>query len=138
MEATRVLEGHCLCGKVRLKVEGAGDAVGACHCGICRRWSGGPMLAIDTHGAVEIEGAAHVGVYASSDWAERGFCRECGTHLFYRLKDGGLHGLPVGLFGDEGWAFEQQIFIEEKPGFYEFANQTRMLTGEEVFAQAQE
>lgn len=28
----------------------------------------------------------HQGRFASSDWAERGFCKTCGTTLFYFLK----------------------------------------------------
>ena len=33
-----------------------------------------------------------------------------------------------------GYAFKSQIFIDEKPGYYEFANQTHNMTGAEVFA----
>ena len=25
--------------------------------------------------------------YRSSDWAERGFCNECGSQMFYRMDD---------------------------------------------------
>tara|TARA_R110000782_G_scaffold247184_1_gene333926 strand:+ start:104 stop:268 length:165 start_codon:yes stop_codon:yes gene_type:complete len=31
-------------------------------------------------------------------------------------------------------AFHTQIFTEEKPDYYDFTNQTKMMTGEEVFA----
>ncbi len=27
-------------------------------------------------------------VFGSSDFAERGFCTRCGTHIFHRPKDG--------------------------------------------------
>jgi hypothetical protein len=44
--------------------------------------------------------------------------------------------MPVGLFNDEQpWILDQQIFIDEKPPFYSFANETKNLTGAEVFAQ---
>jgi hypothetical protein len=33
-----------------------------------------------------------------------------------------------------GYAFKTQIFIDEKPGYYEFANKTHNMTGAEVFA----
>lgn len=29
----------------------------------------------------------NLSIYASSDWAERGFCNHCGTVLFWRMKD---------------------------------------------------
>ena len=59
----------------------------------------------------------------------------CGTHLFYRLKESGQYVVPLGLFGDEDdFVLDHQIFIDEKPAFYTFANKTTMMTGEEVFA----
>ena len=41
----------------------------------------------------------------------------------------------VGLFEDSaGLAFKGQVFIDEKPEYYEFANKTQNLTGAELFA----
>jgi hypothetical protein len=57
------------------------------------------------------------------------------SHLFYRLKKGPHYALPVGLFDDvERWALKHQVFIDEKPSWYAFANDTENLTGAEVFA----
>jgi hypothetical protein len=43
--------------------------------------------------------------------------------------------LPVGLFDEAPeFSFDQQIFIDEKPAYYRFANDTRNMTGAEVFA----
>ena len=72
-------------------------------------------------------------MYASSDWAERGFCRKCGSHLFYRLTGSGRYMVPPGLL-DVDFVFDHQVFIDEKPGYYSFANETENLTGEELFA----
>lgn len=94
------------------------------------------MLAIDAGSDVKIEGGENVAVYASSDWAERGFCAQCGSHLFYRLKQNGQYIVPVGLFNEvDDLVFDHQIFVEQKPQYYCFSNQTQMMTGEEVFAQ---
>jgi hypothetical protein len=93
------------------------------------------MLTVDGQGEVAFSGSENITVFRSSPWAERGFCRICGTHLFYRLVSGQLFEIPVGLLGDDArWTLTQQIFIDEKPAFYAFANETRMLTGAEVFA----
>lgn len=128
--------GHCLCGAVRVTARRAGRSVGACHCGMCRRWTGGPLLAIDGGTDVRFDGEDHIGVFESSDWAERGFCKRCGTHLFYRLKQERRYFLPVGLLDEsDDWTFDHQVFIDEKPEFYSFANDTRNMTGAEVFAQ---
>lgn len=134
IEETTERRGHCLCGDVRITAKQAGSGVGACHCKMCRRWGGGPFMEIDCGTAIEIEGKDNISVFDSSKWAERGFCRNCGTHLFYRLKESGQHMVPVGLFEDEeNLAFASQVFIDEKPEYYEFANETKNLTGEEIF-----
>lgn len=129
-------KGHCLCRAVCVQAVTVSDKVGACHCGMCRRWSGGPWLAIDCGTEVTFDGNEHIGVFNSSDWAERGFCKLCGTHLFYRLKQSGQHFIPVGLFDELGELdFDHQVFIDEKPKYYDFANKTRTMTGAELFAQ---
>lgn len=128
--------GACLCGAVRVTAETKDTRIGACHCAMCRKWSGGPLFAVECESDVDLSGTEHISIFSSSDWAERGFCRECGTHLFYRLKQEGHYAIPVGLFdGDNEWIFAEQIFIDEKPSFYSFAEKTKDLTGEEVFAQ---
>lgn len=125
----------CLCGAVRLGVTPKDHEVGACHCSMCRKWGGGPLLAVEVGRDVRIEGEEYIATYDSSAWAERGFCARCGTHLFYRLKEDGTYIMPVGLIGDDApWTFTQQIFIDEKPGYYDFANRTSTMTGAEVFA----
>lgn len=127
--------GSCLCGAVRMTIRAMNTQVSACHCSMCRTWSGGPLLSVDGGVDVSFEGADNITVFTSSRWAERGFCRTCGTHLFYRLRKEGSHAVPAGLLdGQEHLVFEEQIFIEEKPAFYSFSNETRQLTGTEVFA----
>ncbi len=128
--------GRCLCGAVKITATSKSEHVEACHCGMCRKWGGGPLLAVECENDVNIEGTDDVAIFSSSEWAERGFCRHCGTHLFYRLKEGGHYELPVGLLdAGAGWELTGQIFIDDKPAYYDFAQTTRNLTGEEVFAQ---
>ena len=130
----RTMHGHCLCGRVKVTASPAGNNVGACHCKMCRRWAGGPFMEIDCGTAIEFDGGDNIAVFGSSEWAERGFCRTCGTHLFYRLRQSGQHLVPVGLFEDDDeLVFDTQVFIDERPAFYEFANKTKNLTGEEIF-----
>ncbi len=92
-------------------------------------------MAIDCGTDVSIEGADNITLYDSSPWAQRGFCAKCGTNLFYRLKDNGQYSLSAGILDDtEDLVFDSQIFIDEKPSFYDFANETTNMTGAEVFA----
>ncbi len=74
-----------------------------------------------------------VGRYSSSEWAERGFCKECGSSLFYRMKKSDHYFLMLGLFGDTiSPHFEDQQFIDVKPESYSFSNQTKVLTKSEM------
>ena len=97
------------------------------------------MLAIDCADSVKILDEVSVTRYASSEWAERGFCSKCGTHLFYYLKPNNQYHLPIGLLKTEdNYNFTHQIFIDEKPEYYEFKNETYNMTGAEVFAHFEE
>ena len=135
MSDTTERSGQCLCGAVKITARKAEKTVGACHCSWCRRWCGGPLMAVDCGTDVEISGEDSVTIYDSSEWAERGFCNKCGSSLFYRLKQDGQHIIAAGLFGDaEDLTFTNQVFIDEKPSFYNFAEDTKNLTGPELFA----
>lgn len=134
MPVVQSMSGACLCGAVKFTAMKASTAVSACHCGICRKWGGGPLLAVDCEQDVFFEGGDNVGVYGSSAWAERGFCKKCGSHLFYRFKESFHYVIPVGLFDEqEDFVFNSQIFIDKKPPYYQFANKTENLTESEVF-----
>ena len=82
---------------------------------------------------VTFEGEENITVYDSSTWAERGFCKLCGSHLFYRLKEANDHQLSAGLFeSQKNFHFDLQVFTDRKPAFYNFANITKEMTEAEV------
>lgn len=136
MESKTEHRGTCLCGSVHITAKTKSNSIGACHCTMCRKWGGGPLFAVECKSDVNFEGVEHISTFSSSEWAERGFCQTCGTHLFYRLKQEGHYAIPVGLFdGGDEWRLSEQIFIDEKPSFYSFAEKTENFTGEEIFAQ---
>lgn len=136
MSATVKAKGSCLCGKVQITAATMATEVGCCHCSMCRKWVGGPLMTVECNTDVSFEGEDNISIYSGSDWAERGYCGNCGSHLFYRLKATGQYHMPAGLFDtDTTRQFTHQIFIDEKPDYYDFGNRTHNLTGEEVFAQ---
>lgn len=136
MSNSSVVKGSCLCGAVSLSTTRMNYHVAACHCSMCRKWGGGALLAVECGSDVSFRGEENTGIYQSSEWAERGFCKKCGSHLFYRLKQNNQYYIPVGIFdNDEGLVFEHQVFIDEKPEYYSFANETKNMTGAELFAQ---
>lgn len=91
-------------------------------------------MEVDCGTEVSFRGEENITVYNSSDWAERGFCNSCGSHLFYRLKESKQYMIPVGLFDEQdSFVFENQVFIDKKPSFYSFANKTNDMTEAEIF-----
>ena len=125
---------NCLCESISITVDQDNNHVGACHCGICRKWCGGPFMTIKYDTPIEFTGKEYISIFNSSDWAERGFCKQCGTHLFYRLKQSQVYYLPAGLFeNNDDFVFDHQVFIDNKPDYYDFANKTENMTEVEVF-----
>ncbi|MFJ5340724.1 GFA family protein [Pectobacterium sp. CHL-2024] len=129
-------QGRCLCGGVTISTTHSVSEVGVCHCGMCQTWSGGPLMAVECKDpAIKIEGEENITVWQSSEWAERAFCRVCGTHLFYRLRGTDAYEIPAGFFADEAnKKMVTQIYIDNKPSYYSFAEKTPMLTEQEVIA----
>lgn len=135
------MSGRCLCGKVTVSANIL-PSIGACHCGMCRKWSGGPSLAVHVAGKVHFDGEQFIQTYSSSAWAERGFCSNCGTNLFYRLlpREGlpdGEHILFSGLLDKPDLlSFDSEIFIDQAPEWLKFADSDKRhcMTEAEVFA----
>jgi hypothetical protein len=115
------MSGGCLCGAVTFTASDVETDYHACHCGMCRRWSGGPFLGASA-GRVRFEGEENVSVYDSSKWAERGFCTRCGSGLFFRVKSPAQYVMCVGAF-DDAAAFRLvgEIYVDRKAGGYDFA-----------------
>lgn len=118
------MEGRCLCGAVRIVVDGAYDAtIGACHCSMCRRWSGGVFMEF-TAGAEAVSVTGEVARYASSDFAERAFCPVCGSHLWFRDTDeaGKDYELLPGLFADAaGFPLVSESYADRAPAWARLA-----------------
>lgn len=127
--------GRCLCGAVRFRAEGVETEHHACHCGMCRRWSGGPLFATPV-AFITFEGEANVARYDSSDWAQRGFCKTCGTNLFYYFKPADKYIVSVGAFDDpKAFRLVGEIYIDHKPEGYAFAGDLPKQTEAEFLAQ---
>ena len=110
------MSGRCLCGAVRFVAEGVESEFDACHCGMCRRWTGGPFFTSRAQSVV-FEGTAALVRYPSSDWAERGFCRFCGSTLFYYLKPTETFAMSVGAFDDSSaFRLSEEYLHRQKTG----------------------
>ncbi len=129
------ISGQCLCHSVTLTLSDTPKHVEACHCSMCQTWGGGPLLGLEAKDTLTIEGEQHVSRYRSSEWAERGFCKECGTHLFYHYLPKNSYIVPAGLFKTlPSDTLNCEIFIDHKPSYYDFSGTRERLTAEQVFA----
>jgi hypothetical protein len=85
--------GSCFCGAVEIEVTGPPEAMGYCHCGSCRSWSGAPVNAFSLWRpqAVQIvSGAAHVASFEKTEHSQRQYCAKCGGHLMTNHPSLGL------------------------------------------------
>lgn len=133
------MHGACLCGAVSFEADPAEMHCHACHCESCRRWSGGPFLAVPVGTQVSFRGAENIRRYVSSDWAERAFCGTCGSTLYYRVTaEGEGQGdtyLAIGLFDDpDGFPLVSEMFIDRKPAGFAFAGERPRTTKAEFEA----
>jgi len=129
--------GTCLCGAVTITVSAMHPEVDICHCAMCLKW-GGAFYAGVKGEAAEVAGEEAVRVYRSSAWAERAFCGTCGSNLWYRFLPTGHRSFLAGLFDlPAGFGIEQQIFVDEKPDWYDIAQPSPMKTGAQIIAEAQ-
>ncbi len=117
-----MLEGSCLCGRIRFSVTGAPHGVSACHCGQCRKQSGHVWSSAYVPEAdLEITGV--VTWYEATPHAKRGFCATCGAFLFWKAHDEDTMSFALGaLDGPTGLKLEKHIFTADKGDYYEIAD----------------
>lgn len=132
------LTGSCLCGACEVLVRPAEDKMHACHCDMCRAWTGSSLMAVKVMpGDLEAEGP--VRTRATSAWAERAWCDECGSSLFYRVTAAGPYQgvthVATGLFENAGGlTLASEIYTDHRPDGYAFAGELPGMTEAEVMA----
>lgn len=131
----RQITGQCLCGAVTVRARvAATPRLRACHCDMCRRHASGAFFSIETlPDSIEVSGPATT--FASSDWAERGFCGTCGSTLWYGTTGDGVRNLSAGLFDNAGGGqMKIEFFTDMCPQGYALAGEHRKLSTDETLA----
>ncbi len=130
-EGDRTLDGGCLCGAVRYEVQGPLRDVVNCHCTMCQRLHG----AFGAHSKaakadIEIVEDGGLAWYATSQRARRGFCRACGSNLFWEPVDQDATGIVAGTLDQPtGLKTLGHIFTAEKADFYDIADESPRFDG---------
>jgi hypothetical protein len=82
---SEVHEGGCLCGAVRYRAEGRPTNVNHCHCRMCQRGSGAPVVTWATFPVKQLTWTkGTTTIRRSSSIAVRGFCSTCGSALLWQ------------------------------------------------------
>jgi len=112
--------GSCLCGGVAFTLTGPKRHAVACHCIQCRKttghyWSATAVATDD----LEFTSATTLAWFQSSDFARRGFCRTCGSTLFYERRGAGQIAISAGaLDTPTGLSEAEHIFTADKGDYY--------------------
>ena len=79
--------GGCQCGAVRYALARKPKRTCICHCRMCQKASGQPFMAFATFDEDDLRWTqGKPSVFRSSNVAERGYCKDCGTPLFFKFE----------------------------------------------------
>ncbi|MEM8789434.1 MAG: GFA family protein [Pseudomonadota bacterium] len=81
---TDAFHGACQCGAVRFAVAAGPALHSVCHCRMCQRATGNAFAPLIEVASDRVTWIGYAKTFQSSNIAERGFCDECGTPIFYR------------------------------------------------------
>lgn len=128
-----------MCGAVRFTITDSPDSFGVCNCEMCRRWTGSSFMAMTVPVAnVTFTGEAQIATLQSSDWAERAWCKRCGSALYYHATvPPGMdaYQMSVGALDDaQGLNFAAELFTDCRIPGVVYEGQRRGMTRAEVFA----
>lgn len=117
-----VRTGGCMCGGVRYQISGPIKQAVACHCRECRRMTGHFLASTNAwHEHFTLTEGRDLGWYRSGKTSRRGFCKTCGSSLFFQVDDAPKISIAVGTLdddSDQGIALAAHIFTEEKGAYY--------------------
>ena len=115
-------QGRCLCGSVAFTLTGPLRPIVACHCRQCARWTGHAVYAT----AVSADrfkldaGEAQLGWFRASDTAARGYCKGCGSPLFWKPDHGRHISVLAGAIDPPtGLAVSDHIYTEFKSDYFD-------------------
>ena len=91
--------GGCQCGAIRYRADSLCDNSHVCHCRMCQKAAGNFFMALVGVPLTDFSWTrGQAAVFKSSDQVDRGFCKACGTPLFYRHEDSSYISMTTGSF----------------------------------------
>ena len=119
-----MLSGSCLCGAVTYTVSGNIQESSACHCSQCRKQSGHYWASANVkEHQLHITRDDGLTWYQATKHAKRGFCRICGSYLFWTGPHDDTIAFSLGsLDGPSGVTLQKHIFVADKGDYYDIAD----------------
>jgi len=101
----QLVKGGCLCGAVKFTARLPSKWCAHCHCNMCRKAHGAgyvTWVGFDHADVSTVDDAGQLEWHESSPGAQRGFCHQCGSTMFFRSERwaGELH-IAVGCLDGE-------------------------------------
>jgi hypothetical protein len=123
--------GRCQCGAVTYRVRGNMRDVIVCHCGQCQRNHGhAPGYSAARRSELTVEGEDDLAWFRSSEQARRGFCRKCGSSLFWASEGRDTVSITAGsLNPPTGLKTVLHIMTADKRDYYEIADGVPQVEG---------
>ena len=120
MNDAEIHSGSCLCGTVRFTTRGPLRGVIYCHCSQCRKQTGHHYAATNVPDEnIAVEGSKGISWYRASPEARRGFCRTCGSAMFWKRDGSDYISVLAGSFDQpSGLEGASHIFVADKGDYY--------------------
>lgn len=97
------MQGKCLCGAVRFEIVGQLPKLYQCHCSKCRKVSGSASNTAMIVKADQFQwhsGYKSISSYETPSGFKSEFCRQCGSPVPNKARNGNMYWVPVGLLED--------------------------------------
>lgn len=124
MKKDHPVSGCCLCGKVNFVMSELNRDVVMCHCKQCRKQTGHVVAATRVNNDdLQINGEENLTWFAASDDAKRGFCKHCGSLLFWKSNTATSTSIMAGSLEEPtGLTTNCHIYTEYKGDYYEITD----------------
>lgn len=124
-----VFECSCLCNNIRLKVHLVNLNMGVCHCSMCRKNTSGTGFSF-FYSLTEpvFISKDRLSIYNSTGVADRAFCSNCGTTIYYHKVSQKGYCIASGIIENLDEAevlFNREWYHSDKPQYYSYNNDTQ-------------
>ncbi|MCO4781737.1 MAG: GFA family protein [Candidatus Cloacimonetes bacterium] len=116
--------GSCLCKAVIFTIDSPLSQIDACHCIECRKHSGHYFVSADiSKSSINIEGTSNIKWFQSSNKVKRGFCKHCGSSLFWEPIHHDWTAVAMGSIDSPNQAsIDKHIYVSEKGDYYDLCD----------------